>query len=214
MAQDAKRAILLNGPPSSGKDLSAIIIRNMLYEKADSTSLPFRPVIMKFADPLKAAAHQILNIPYSCEHFEKIHGNIWKNEPQVEFFGKTPRSEYIALSEEYLKPRHGKDIFGRIMARRMQLHKGIATFIIPDSGFWEEAVPVIKYLGLDNVCVIQLNRPNCSFVGDSRGYIVDDLKAQYPGLRHITLPNNGDQAFLTNLLKGTMGKFLKYIPEF
>lgn len=214
MAQDSKRVILINGPPDSGKDLSAVILRNMLTDQHDNTSLPYMPIIMKFADPLKAAAHQILNIPYSCEHYEKIHGNQWKNEPQIEFFGKTPRSEYIALSEEYLKPRHGADVFGRIAARRIQLHRGIATFIFADSGFAEEAFPVIERVGLSNVVLLELVRPGCDFGGDSRGYISPVLLQQFPNLKYLQIPNNADQKFLTMFLKGAMAKFMGYNAEF
>lgn len=211
----SKRVILLNGPPKSGKDLSARILNNMLEGKGDSSSLPYRPVTMKFADPLKYAAHQLLNIPYSCEHYEKIHGTEWKDQPQIEFFGKTPRSEYIALSETYLKPRHGSDIFGRIAARRIQLHKGIGTFIFSDSGFSEEAVPVISYVGIDQVLLIELSRSGCDFTNDSRGYIGNDLLSRFPGkLRYIRLPNDGDQALLTTMLKGVMGKYMGYEAEF
>lgn len=214
MADDSKRVILLNGPPSSGKDLSAIILRNMLIDRADSASLPYRPEIMKFADPLKMAAHTLLNIPHSCEYYEKEFGNAWKDTEGVEFFGKTPRSEYIALSETYAKVRHGDDIFGRILARRIQLHKGIGTFIVPDSGFYQEAIPIIKYVGLDNLCLIQLSRNGTSFAGDSRGYIGAALKEQYPGLRTIDIPNDNDKSFLTAMLKGVMGRFMKYNAEF
>lgn len=210
----SKRVILINGPPSSGKDLSAIILRNMLHEQRDSTGLPYIPQIIKFADPLKAAAHQLLAIPYSCEYYEKEKGNAWKDAPQLEFFGKTPRSEYIALSEDYLKPRHGRDVFGRIAARRIQLHKGIATFIIPDSGFVEEAIPVIKQVGPENVLLIELSRPGTSFTGDSRDYVSAGITEQYPNFRTFKLNNSGDQKFLTMLLKGIMGKYMKYDAEF
>lgn len=209
-----KKAIFLNGPPNSGKDLSAVIIRNMLFGKFDSTGEMFRPEIMKFADPLKAAAHQLLCIPHSCEYYEKEFGNAWKNEPQIEFYGKTPRSEYIALSEEFTKVRHGSDVFGRLALRRIKLSKGSTTFIFPDSGFAEEAVPVITALGIDNVCLIELSRGDCSYVGDSRGYVGDRLRTQYPKLKMIRIPNDGDQAFLTTMLKGTLGKFMKYEAEF
>jgi hypothetical protein len=203
-----KRVILLNGPPSSGKDLSAIILRNMLHNQLNRKLDVMRPEIMKFADPLKQAAHVLLGIPYSCEYYEKKHGNKWKDEPQIEFYGKTPRSEYIALSEEFAKVRHGSSVFGRVLARRIQLSNE-RTFIIPDSGFVDEAIPVTSAVGIDNILLIELTRPGTSFDGDSRGYIGDELSSRFAGkLRRFKLPNNSDQKWLTTLLKGVAAEFL------
>lgn len=207
-----KKVILLNGPPGSGKDLSGIILRNMLQFKkpnGDLASPPFRPVTMKFADPLKQAAHALFGIPFSCEHYEKEHGNEWKNKPQVEFYGRTPREVYISLSEEFVKEKFDTSFFGRVAFRRVKLDKQNNVFIFTDSGFVDEAVPIISAFGIDNVLLIELSRDGCSFANDSRGYVGSQLDAKYPGkLKRVRLPNDGDQEFLTAMLKGTMIKYL------
>jgi hypothetical protein len=96
----------------------------------------------------------------------------------------------------------------------MQVDKFHHTFIFSDSGFAEEAVPVISLVGIDNALVIELDRPGCSFVGDSRGYVADTLNAKFGGkLRHIRIPNNSDQAFLTAMLKGVAMKYLDFQAE-
>lgn len=211
------RAIFLNGPPSSGKDLAAIILRNMLDNKRPKlpATIPFRVDLMKFADPLKQAVHALYGVPYSCEYYEKEFGNEWKDKPQVEFYGNKPRDEYIALSEEFAKVRHGSSIFGRIAARRCQLSKQQNTFIFSDSGFVEEAIPVISYVGLENALVIELERPGTNFNHDSRGYVGDTLNSHFAGkLNIVRIHNNQDQAWLTLLLKGAMMKYYGYEAEF
>lgn len=210
------RAILLNGPPSSGKDLSAIILRNMLdnhFPKTTSDTTPFRVELIKFATPIKQACHALLGIPYSTEYFEKEFGNEWKNKESSLFLGKTPRSEYIAMSEHYAKLRHGNDLFGKIAVRAMKYSKIQNTFIFPDVGFIDEVVPVISHVGVANTLLIELERDGCSYENDSRDYIGAELSTMYPELDKIRIPNNGDKAFLTLLLKGCMMKYFDYEGE-
>ncbi|MCA2510507.1 MAG: hypothetical protein IM561_09005 [Microcystis sp. M60BS1] len=206
--QVSKKVFLINGPPNSGKDTLAIQCRNFLMNKlmSNPTGLAL-PEIIKFADPIKWATHALYNVPYSCEHYEREHGNSWKDQPQPEFYGRTPRSEYIAMSEDYAKHRHGDDIFGHIMARRIHLSKN-NVFLISDSGFYQEALPVIKQVDVSNVVVIELDRPDCSFYNDSRGYIGNELKQQFPSIEVIRLSNNDDTGYLRILSHGIMMKYL------
>jgi hypothetical protein len=206
-----KKVFLINGPPNSGKDTAAVICSNFVNGKFSKTQLPMlRPVHMKFASPLKAAAHALYGIPMSCEYYEKEFGNEWKDEPQVEFYGQTPRSEYIALSEEYAKKRHGQEVFGKVAARRIALEKQANVFLFSDSGFALEAIPIIKLVGVKNVHIIELTRSGCDFSSDSRGYIGKELKQQYADkLKVIRIPNDGDKDDFRLLLHGTMVKFLQ-----
>lgn len=208
------KVFLFNGPPSSGKDLAAIICRNFIDMKIGKGKIvPYRSSTLKFADPLKQAAHALMCLPFSCEFYEKEYGNEWKDEECQEFFGKTPRSEYIAISEEYAKVRHGPDVFGKLAARRIALEKQANVFLIPDSGFAMEAVPVISLVGVNNVVVVELTRPGTSFDGDSRSHIGAELSAKYAGkLKVIRIPNDGDKDDFRLLLHGTMMKYLGVEP--
>ncbi len=199
-----KKAILINGPPHSGKDTAAIMIHNMIAGRhAVGALIPFRPHHLKFADPLKAAAHALYSVPYSCEHFEKEHGNEWKDRPAIEFMGERPRDVYIALSETFAKQRPaGKAFFGRIAARRIRFEKSDNVFIFSDSGFGDEAKEVIREVGLANTLVVQLSRPGTSFAGDSRGYVGEILTASFPGLCVADVPNIGDKMLFRTLLQG------------
>lgn len=215
MTIDVKRVIFLNGPPGSGKDLSAVILRNMLDLKfPENGQSMFRVELCKFAAPLKHAAHNLLGIPFSTEHYEKENGHDWKNKPTHLFFDHTPRSVYISLSEEYAKKQFGSDIFGRVAVRHINTVKQKNTFIFSDSGFAEEVIPVISAVGISNVLLIELERPGKTFAEDSRGYIGATLSQHFAGkLRTVRIPNIHDQTFLTVLLKGAMMKYFALKTE-
>lgn len=183
------------------------------FPATPSDTTPFRVELIKFAGPLKMAVHTLLGIPQSTEFFEKEFGNEWKERESNLFFGKTPRQEYIALSEEYAKLRYGSQLFGKVAVRRMMYSNMQNTFIFSDSGFADEAVPVINHCKVENVLLIELERDGCNFSNDSRSYIGEELSARYPDLRKVRLPNQQDKEFLTLLLKGTMAKFFDYEME-
>lgn len=204
------KVILINGPPNCGKDTAATVLDNYINNKYTQGKLiPHRTKKMKFAAPLKKAAHELYGIPYSCEYYEEKYGNEWKNQPQPEFFGEKPRDVYIDLSEKFAKKRAGGEThFGKIAARSIRLEKSANCFIFSDSGFDREAEPIIECAEISNVVVLQIERPGCSFVGDSRGYIADKLLAQFPKLKVQRIPNMGDKMLYRTLLHGFANDWL------
>jgi len=163
------KIFLLNGPPRVGKDTTANMLSAMLENAR----------IMRFAEPVKMSAHAIMRmlkgsgtVPL-CEAFDGC-----KDEPNPYFRGLAPREVYIAVSEDLCKPLFGKDIFGKLLAERIQEMKdqGVENFIIPDSGFQEEAMVLKEHFG-DQVYVLNLRRNGTCFNGDSRGriYLKDNL---------------------------------------
>jgi DNA polymerase III delta prime subunit len=212
-----KKAILFNGPPGCGKDTAAAITRNYLDGKHHVRSFQaFKSAHHKFATPLKQAAHTLYGLPFSAEYYEKEFGYDWKNKPQVEFFGKTPREIYISLSEDFAKVHGGQTFFGRIAARAISLDKSANVFVFSDSGFAAEAGPVIEKLGAVNVLIVEIERSGTSFVGDSRGYIGDDIRRSYANsdkLKIIRLPNNQDKMLFRTLLNSTLKDWLEVYDE-
>ncbi len=201
------KVILLNGPPNAGKDLAAIYLSNYL------ASYGFKVATMKFADPLKQAAHALYNIPHSTAYYEKEFGNDWKNQPQQEFFQKTPREIYIALSESFAKVINGEDFFGRIAARRISLERDRNLFIFTDSGFASEAVPVIKRVGIQNVLLLEIDRNGTSFASDSRSYIGDDLVKSFPNLARVRIPNHQGKDIYRVLIRAAAAQWLGIVEE-
>lgn len=151
-----RRIILLNGPPRSGKDTAG----NHIMDRFGATRA-------SFADELKTRTHGLYGIRgVSPLHFEDV-----KDQPLPEFLGLTPRQAYINTSELLLKQAHGKDVMGRLLLQNALVCPGL--YVAPDSGFVEEAHPIIEALGHENALLIRVHatKRGCTFTGDSRNFI-------------------------------------------
>lgn len=177
------KLILLNAPPRAGKDTCAEII-------CDS----YLSVHMKFADILHLygqifIAELTADDEYAIEHYSTEA----KEEPLPGIYFSY-RQHLMALSEEFFKPRYGNDIFGVILAAKVQdvvdfdeTVESETVIVVSDSGFREEAIPVINTIGAENVLLIQILRDNCNYSGDSRSWInLNDLD-----IKTITIENDG-----------------------
>ena len=156
------KCIFINGPPGSGKDTAAELLA------ANHDYLP-----LKFAGALKAGLAGLLGMFDVNEYnkFFETHGGKESHEPP--FTKTTPRQTLIDLSEEFMKPRFGKDIFGQVAARTAAAMGGNVVF--SDCGFAEELLPVVRHFGETNCLLIKLYREGCSFEGDSRRHISPDV---------------------------------------
>jgi hypothetical protein len=170
-----RKIVLVNGPAGSGKD-----------EFAKAIMAKFDTRHEKFARPVKDAVHKMLNIPYSCEDAERKFGKEWKDTPQGVCYGFKPRDLYIWYSEEVMKPKFGKDIFGRMMVTRLYDPTSTKVTVISDSGFVEEAETVLRHCDSRDILLIRLHRDGCVFEGDSRSYITLN------GVKTIDMKNRFD----------------------
>lgn len=154
-----QQVIFFNGPPYCGKDTLA---------KAFAKMAPAFKVV-KFARILKEHTHALYGfagVPH--DHFENV-----KDMPCETFLGKTPRQAYIAVSETLMKPLHGEEVFGELLLKELKKDEKAKGFLISDSGFAPEAMPVIRHFGEENCLLVRIraDERGCSFKGDSRGYI-------------------------------------------
>lgn len=183
------KILLLNGAPRSGKDTVAHMLKN-----AASSSVHLE----KFALPMKLSIPLIYGVPR--DKWEKeLDTARNKDLACTDFFGKTPREVQIALSEDYLKPMHGKTIFGELLARRLQsvANRGmLECAVVSDSGFYHEAKEIIDTFGADNVQLWRVLRQGHTFEGDSRGRV--DLKED--GVDCYDIPNDGSLDDLRELV--------------
>jgi len=169
------KIILLNGPPSSGKDFAATYIVKTFKNTRQ----------VKFAGILKEKTHALygfINRPYN--YYEEV-----KDLPNCDFYGITPRQAYINVSELYFKPTHGKNIFGKILAEELKEYNN-KLIVISDSGFTEEAEVLIKEYGAHNIILVKIEREGHTFNGDSRSYL--DLG---PDICTTVIQNDGSQLF-------------------
>ena len=182
------QVVFINGPPRSGKDT----VGEILCKHGAG-----RRLVMKFAFEVKERTHAAFRIvdetgrPVPHDYFENQ-----KDVPLDCFMGLSPRQAYIELSERFYKPLFGKNIFGYLLAKRMELtllhaqktpgfvHTPTA-FTITDSGFEAEAGPVVEMFDSEHCTLIRVHRKGCDFSGDSRGYI------ELPGIKTIDVENPG-----------------------
>lgn len=147
------RAILLNGPPYSGKDT----IGGMIWRKLGGSHL------LKFAQPI---------IDFMLREYGIHMSDVDKDAPHLALRGRTPRQVAIAYSENFCKPLFGVAYFGdRAVVRMRELEQAaIEVAIFTDSGFLHEVLPVLDECGKGRVLQIELHRTGCHFSGDSRSH--------------------------------------------
>ena len=185
--------VMLNGPPGSGKDFAA-----QTLVEADDLSVSHH----KFAEPLKDMACALLEIDNKTLEMSK--------KQPIGLYGVTVRQLLIDMSEKWMKPCYGKDIFGKIAAERvaeaMQLtdHFGeepYDLYVFSDCGFDSEVNHVLELFGNENAILIRLRRDGCTYEGDSRSYI------ELSDVRSVDIMNDGDERFpkmLINIIKDWM----------
>jgi hypothetical protein len=177
--------IFVNGPPRSGKDTIGRIVTEV-FPQARATKLAHGLKVgthalfagLRGADGAAAAA--MARGANTDDAFEAS-----KAEELPYFFGTTPRAAYIAVSELLCKPLFGKEFFGRLVVDMIRRNPEVPLWVITDSGFEDEARPIMREVGADNCTLVRLHRDGCTFAGDSRGYIDLDVPTK------LDLNNNG-----------------------
>ena len=186
-----KDVIFLNGPPRSGKDT--------LAEKIVAL-LPNSVKHVKFANEVKVGTHLKWNVPLlEPNSYENV-----KDIPLEIFGGMSPREAYIQYSEEEMKPKYGNDIFGKKLYEEIDRSKE-TIFVVSDSGFEEEALPIMENF---DCTLVKIIRSGTSFEKDSRSYWVNKY---YPDVINVT--NNGREIDLgysaVMILKKVLDNFIK-----
>lgn len=164
---------LLNGPPKAGKDtLGREVARAM-----EGGGYPCH--LVKFAQPLKDGICATFGVS-----FEELEAT--KDEPNPLLMGKTFRKVQISMSENWMKKFFSESIFGDIMVNRIERGPP-GAYVITDSGFQCEALPVVAAFGASSVLHVRLERRGHNFKGDSRNWIDPESL----GIRTFTIRNNG-----------------------
>lgn len=179
--------VLLNGPPGSGKDTLAHMIKDHVGAH--------RCAVMKFSEPLKRAVHAMHGLPSDTD-IEFFGGR--KNEPCLELGGAVPREEYVYWWDA-LTERYGDEYFGHVFLRRA-LAAGKEIVIVSDCGRRGEPMPLIRAFGPENVLLVQLSRGGTDFGNDGRSYI--DLRDQEVLIWHAWNLKGDPDYMLEGTLRG------------
>ncbi len=154
--------ILLNAPKFAGKDT----IADILVEKYGYRKYQFKERLFEIASALSGVPKGDFKKLYEDRSF--------KEEPNATCFGMSTRELFIDISENYCKPRFGRDYFGVVAARALDAEyiANGGNYVFSDSGFPEEALALGKHFGNKNIKIVRFTRPGSdSFAGDSRSFI-------------------------------------------
>lgn len=145
------KALLLNGPPGSGKDT----IGKMIWSRVAGSTLE------KFAKPI---------VDFMLSAYGVNMAFVAKDEPHPALNGRTPRQVAIRYSEGFCKPLWGRNYFGDAAVARLKSleAQGQKLAIFTDSGFLDEALPVLDHLGHGNVLQVRITRAGYNYQHDSR----------------------------------------------
>ena len=180
------RVIILNAPPSCGKDCIAEHLNGI---HSSSAITPFKEALYQLtAEHYKLDFDTVVEL---CTNRET------KEEGHPYFTGSTPRQALIHVSEVVTKPKLGKGFFGKVLSQTVD-SLGVQYAFVPDGGFPEELEEVAKN---HDVLVIRLHRDELNFEGDSRNYL-------YP-----TYTYSADVHLTTGDIQGGVKEVLRKIEE-
>jgi len=168
--------LILNGPPGSGKDAIA---------EALAAYPVLTPEHLEFKTPLHNIAIAMTGLPRE-DYFAIYSDRSIKEVIHPRLLGFSPRGLLIHISEVLCKPHFGKDYFGKMAADAVAASPRTSV-VFSDGGFPDEVNVLVNRFGKDKVGLIHLYREDCSFIGDSRDYI---LEAD-TGIKPRTVYNNG-----------------------
>jgi hypothetical protein len=170
--------ILISGPPQCGKDTAVKFIQQLLpYHHTKH---------MKLSQPLKAGLRNIFNM----NDAEMRVLEEFKDDPDFGYNDVSYRDMQIKLFQS-LEKDYGPSILGDIFVRR-SANTSAKFIIVSDAGRVAEVEPIIqhrrtKQSTVDDIGLIEVHRPSCSFDNDIREYMPDSIKSK---LRHVAVIDN------------------------
>src|SRR5277367_2870726 len=111
------KIILLNGPPSSGKDTGAKHIREFLNHTPYQGRL-LHTAMDRFSLPVKRAFAGMMGVSCTADGIVTQYEPI-KELPIARIGGMSYRQWQIEFSEDFMKPKFGEAIFGQLLIERI-----------------------------------------------------------------------------------------------
>jgi hypothetical protein len=157
-----RKVIVLNGAPSSGKDT----IANFFRERLRFSHQEVKQELFDVALAISGIDRVEWFIRYDDRTFNT------KEKPWDKLLGLSQREYLIKISEEWMKPVFGSDIFGKKAGQRIMASSHVGgEFIFSDGGFQDELDAMSREIGTDNILLVRLHRDGCNFKNDSRSHL-------------------------------------------
>jgi hypothetical protein len=165
--------ILFNGPPGAGKDTAGMYTQWHLWGQYGKGGRP--PIWERLSSPGKMAfaamTHSTMDGWFNVDGYEATKDEV------IPWLGISFRQWQIDYSERFMKPAYGPDIYGKLLLvrcwehirRQAELHATDREpiFIVADCGFQVE----LDTLAGHNILLLTIERPDCTFEGDSREWV-------------------------------------------
>jgi hypothetical protein len=169
------KIILLNGPPSSGKDtaakhIRAIFQRGELDPSTFGTEKP-RCILDRFSMPIKRAFAGTMGLPITEDGAVEPYES--GKESIIPMFGVSYRQWQIDFSESFLKS-YNMQIFGELLVTRIKkrfLHNIANLIMVPDCGFQIEIDVLYENFAPEDILLVRCHRNGFTFQGDSRSWV-------------------------------------------
>lgn len=174
------RIVFFNGAPRSGKDTAG----NFAHEAFPKSQL------YKMSAPLKRAIPAIFGFNDDTMRLLEEHKDsktdLFKADDSIQRMSY--RDVQIALSEEFLKPKFGPMVFGRIAMWHIANTKHNLDYtFITDTGFRAECIPLVTYFGPSHCLLVRVYRDSTDFSKDSRSFVsLRDI-----GVKQVSVMNDG-----------------------
>lgn len=170
----------LNGPPGAGKNALADELAH-LFRRVHGVD----PYVMAIAAPLR----QIAGLLTGVDMTDDTKYALAKAMVFEHLNGETGRQVMINVTEQYLKPRYGEQVWVNALIREMRelqrcRPENERVIIVTDVGFMCERRAIANEFA--RPAFVELARPGCSYVGDSRGSIA--IGDNDPGVLRLLNP--------------------------
>lgn len=156
--------ILLNGPPNVGKDTLANLLVGVGFSKMEFKARLYKDTADYFIVSLQELIRRATDRVLKDTVWPALYLSVPGGRPKY----LTPRQALIHVSENVMKPLHGKTHYGDVAAQAC-LEQNLTQAAFSDSGFPEEAQPIFDTY--QNVFIFHLYRDGCSWGSDSRNYL-------------------------------------------
>lgn len=185
---DKPKVVLFNSPSGSGKDFMCEQLSDLLTHRSFKTGL--------YNDTARLFGVEV-------DWLIQMNGNRDTKElPSSYLLGLSPRLALIHTSEEVMKPKYGRDYYGKALVSSLEVG---GVYGVSDSGFQEEFDTVVDAIGADNVLLIRMFTQTSGFEGDSRSYIEDDRGCSV--YDHFNSMKNTDVNIIRNVVRNWLAGY-------